>query len=58
MYSSQISSILVPIRRCVDLLVLTTPVPPSLTVFAPVMATPVPSHPIVTLVLGTPSPPA
>ena len=59
MYSSQISSILVPIHRCVDVLVLTTPVPPILTLVAPVIASPVPPDPIVdSLAYATPIPPS
>ena len=46
MYPSPISSILVSIHRCPDLLVLTTPVPLSLTLVAPVIASPVPPNPI------------
>ena len=58
MYSSQISSILVPIHRCLDLLGLTTPVPPSLTLVAPVIASLVPPNPIVdSLAYATPSTP-
>ena len=58
MYPSQISSILVPIHRCVDLLVLTTPVSPSLTLVAPVIASPVPPNPIAdSLAYATPIPP-
>ena len=58
MYSSKISAILVPIHRCLDLLVLTTPVPPSLTLVAPVIASPVPPNPIAdSLAYATPIPP-
>ena len=59
MNPSQISAILVPIHRCLDLLVLTTPVPPSLTLVAPVIASPVPPNPIFnSLAYATPIPPS
>ena len=42
---------------CRPAMVRIAPVPPSLSVVAPVVATLVPPHPIVTLVLATPFPP-
>ena len=58
MYPSQISAILVPIHRCVDLLVFAAPVPPSLTLVAPVIASSVFPNPIVdSLAYATPIPP-
>ena len=57
MYPSPICSILVPIHRCVKLLVRTVPVPLSLSVVAPVVDTPVSPRPGGALVLATPFPP-
>ena len=57
MYSSERSPTPVSICGCVNLLVCTVPVPPSPTVVAPVVDTPVSPRPSVALVLATPFPP-
>ena len=57
MYSSERSPTPVSICGCVNLLVRTVPVPPNLTVVAPVVDAPVSPHPSVTVVRATPFPP-
>ena len=57
MYSSERSPIPVSIFGCINLLVRTVPVPPSLSVVAPVVNAPVAPHSNAVLVLATPFPP-